>query len=289
MTESLLFQFPKIGEGPGQKTWIQIQNEPVKELKKLSLNLSASRRIRDDNGLTFLSISGNQQGGKSTYGMAILSELFEGDEDEILRHVVMSAKDFADMVYGALIGGYREKCIMWDDMSLGGRASLWVTDPKLVQALGALGDTLAVATKSIIFSSPSGDMVKAFRNYQKYTVQIHNGQHKWDRVAKGYKMGKSPLGSDWATLIFEDYFDPRLPFYERYALKRKEISLKAVMEMRSFFTKTQPKEEQKPVVSIKERVLELKRDLDAGVFGDMTFKALCKSHKINYGTAKNYI
>jgi len=118
MTESLLFQFPKIGEGPGQKTWIQIQNEPVKELKRLNLKLSASRRVRDDNGLTFLSISGNQQGGKSTYGMLILSEIFNTAIEAIIDLVspefnplAKIAKDVAAgavfmVSLGAVVTGY---------------------------------------------------------------------------------------------------------------------------------------------------------------------------------------
>lgn len=271
------------------ESWIKIQNKPIKEMRKLDLRLCASQRIRDDSGLTFLSVTGNQQSGKSSYGLYILYELYEGDVDEIMRHVVMSAKDFTDIIDQALTGGYREKCIMWDDMSIGGCAATWVTDPKLVKYLGALGDTLAVATKSIILSSPSGDMIKAFRNYQKYIVQIHKGKQKWDRVAKGYFIGRSPMNSRWCSPEFEDTFDTRIPFYERYALKRKEISLQAVRNMKTMFTNTQGNTDVVRPTTIKEKVLELKRDLESGVFGDMTLKAVCKANKINYGTAKNYL
>jgi len=286
MTESLLFQFPKIGEGPGQKTWIQIQNEPVKELKKLSLNLSASRRIRDDNGLTFLSISGNQQGGKSTYGMLILSEIFNNDKDEVLSHIVMSAAEFAKKISDALIGGYREKCIMWDDMSVEGSAMTYMTNPMLVKKLGALGDTLGVATKSIIFTSPSDDMTKAFRNYQKYKIQIVNGRGKYERIARGYWTHRSPMDQIICSREFEDLYDVRVPFYEEYSQKRRDISIKAALDMQNGDEENTPKPK-KP--TIKEKVLELKRDYEAGVFGDITLKALCKANNINYQTAMNYI
>jgi len=286
MTESLLFQFPKIGEVPGQKTWIQIQNEPVKELKRLNLKLSASRRVRDDNGLTFLSISGNQQGGKSTYGMLILSEIFNNDKDEVLSHIVMSAAEFAKKISDALIGGYREKCIMWDDMSVEGSAMTYMTNPMLVKKLGALGDTLGVATKSIIFTSPSDDMTKAFRNYQKYKIQIVNGRGKYERIARGYWTHRSPMDQIICSREFEDLYDVRVPFYEEYSQKRRDISIKAALDMQNGDEENTPKPK-KP--TIKEKVLELKRDYEAGVFGDITLKALCKANNINYQTAMNYI
>ena len=268
------------------KTWIQIQNEPIKAIKKLNLKLAASRRIRDDNGLTMFSITGNQQGGKTTYGLNVLWEIYEHDVDEILRHVVMSAGDFAKMIMDAIDGGYRERAIMWDDLSVSGSAASWMTDPKFVKALGGLGDTMAVATKSVILSSPSGDMIKAFRNYSKYHVQIRNGSGKYGRVARGYWIGSSPMGEQYCSSEFEDVYDIRIPFYEQYAEKRRNISIKAAQEMMRL-TKNEASEELKAKpITIKEKVLELKRDLEAGVFGDISLRQLCKTHKINYGYAR---
>lgn len=272
-----------------QKTWIQIQNEPVEALQKLDLKLAASRHIRDDHGLTFFNITGNQQSGKSAYGMLILYELFEGDVDQVMDHIVMSAKDFVEKINNALNGGYREKCLMWDDLSVTGSAATWMTDPKFVIALAGLGDTLGVACKSVILSSPSGNMIKAFRDYQKYLVQIHQGSGKYGRVALGYWNGRSPMQQRYCSSVFKDEYDTRIPFYERYAKKRKEISIRAAQELMKI-TQAQEESEEKPKpLTIKDRVLELKRDLDAGVYGDMSFKKLCKAHKINYGTACNYL
>lgn len=216
-------------------SWIEIQKQPIKEMMKLNLQLAGSRHIRDDNGLTFYSVTGNQQSGKSSYGMCILSELYNGDVEEILKHIVMSAKEFTEIIDKALTEGYREKCIMWDDMSLSGSAATWIKDPQMVMYLAALGDTLAIATKSIILTSPSGDMIKAFRNYQKYIIQIGMGSHRNLRTAKGYFIGKSPMQQRWCSAVFEDTFDTRIPFYERYAQKRKEISLEAVKNMKKMF------------------------------------------------------
>lgn len=272
------------------KSWITIQNEPVKAIRKLKLNLSASKRIRDDNGLTMFSVTGNQQGGKSSYGMCILSEIYEHDTDEIMRHIVMTAGDFAKMIMDAIDGGYRERAIMWDDMSVSGSAASWMTDPKFVKALGGLGDTMAVATKSVLLTSPSGDTIKAFRNYNKYHVQIRQGSGRYGRVARGYWMGSSPMGEIYCSSEFEDDYDVRVPFYEIYAEKRRNISIQAAKEMMLLTQNKNATDEQevKPL-TIKERVLELKRDLEAGVFGDMSFKKVCKANKINYGTACNYL
>ncbi len=270
-----------------EKTWIEIQNEPIKELSKRKLQLSASRHIRDDNGLTLYSITGNQQGGKSSYGMLILWEMFNGDVEQIMNHIVMSATDFTNIIDAALSGGYREKCIMWDDMSVGGSAATWMTDPLLVKYMSGLGDNLGVATKSLILTSPSGDMIKAFRNYSKYKVVISNGRHKWDRVARGYWLGKSPMDQRYCSAIFEDNYDTRIPFYEIYAKKRKEISLTAVRNMKSLNENNSQTIETPHKVSIKERAREIYRDWKAGVFGEMTLSSIAKAHKIDYGYLRN--
>ncbi len=268
--------------------WIQIQKKPVKDMKKLPLKLEGSKHIRDDNGLTFYSVTGNQQSGKSAYGMNILSELYEFNEDKIMSQIVMTAKEFADKIDDALTNKYRHRCIMWDDASVTGSAAKWMTDPKMVMYLAALGDTLAVATKSIILTSPSGDMIKAFRNYQKYIIQISMGKHKYDRVAKAYFIGKSPMMQRWCRTEFADMFDTRIPFYLRYAKKREELSLKAVKDMKTLFMDKTATEDKEEPITLADKVREFRRDLQAGVYGaGMTLKQLCLTHKINYGYARN--
>jgi hypothetical protein len=69
--------------------------------------------------------------------------------------------------------------------------------------------------------------------------------------------------------------------------------LRALEFRRMLDMKKEAKEEQKikdaPPLTVKDRAIELHRDLVAGVYGDMTFKALCKAHQLNYNTAKNYV
>jgi hypothetical protein len=130
-------------------------------------------------------------------------------------------------------------------------------------------------------------MIKAFRNYSKYKVVIANGKHKYDRVARGYWIGKSPMDQRYCSAVFEDYYDTRIPFYEIYAKKRKEISLTAVRNMKSLNQRVDNAEPITKKISIKDRARELYRDWKAGVFGEMTLVAIAKAHKIDYGYIRN--
>ena len=271
------------------RPFITAQNAPVKAMNKLEFILRASQRIRKDNGLTLFSIIGKQQSGKSSYGMLILHEVYNGDVDEIMKHIVFSIEDLIKILRAALDGKYRERCIMWDDASVTGMAARWMTDPKLVMYLSGLGDTLGIATKSLILTSPSGDMIKAFRNYPKYKILIGNGRQKYDRVARAYWIGKSPMDQRWCSLEFIDSFDTRVPWYEIYAKKRQEISLRAVQQMETMFSGQQEKENETkiPVVTVQKRAKQLHDDWEDGAFGKLTFKDVCIANGINPRTAVN--
>lgn len=210
--------------------WFKVQNEPIRKLKKKTLRLAISRRIRDDKGLTIVTIEGTQQGGKSTYAMRALMDMYGNNKDVVLGQIVMSANGFKDKIQAALHGNYREIAVVWDDLSVEGSASTWMTAPMMVKKLAGLGDTLGIATKAFFMTSPSGDMIKAFRNYNKYKVLISNGRHEYERVARGYRIGKSPMNQKWCSLEFEDYYDIRIPFYDEYYKMRQALSVKAVQE-----------------------------------------------------------
>ena len=274
------------------ESWIQIQNKPIKEMQKLNLQLAGSRHIRDDSGLTIYSVEGNQQGGKTTYCQNILYELYRGDVDKIMDMTVMGTEGFINKIDDALQNNYRHRCILWDDMSVEGSASLWVDDPKLVRYLAALGDTLGVATKGLLMSSPNGDMIKAFRSYQKYIVMIGAGRHKFDRVARGYFIGKSPMKQRYCSPVFEDEYDIRVPFYERYATKRRELSIDAVKKMRALSTANAEQITPKKITKTdlaQEYVRKFKAGVYKGVFGTMKdlAKFTNKEHGISYQTLCN--
>lgn len=78
------------------------------------------------------------------------------------------------------------------------------------------------------------------------------------------------------------------PFMTEYDRIRKEEFTRMLKLKKEATAKAKQDKEQQPKQTVKERVMELKRDYDAGVYGDITFKELCKKEKINYGTAVNY-
>lgn len=217
------------------KNFKQIQNGCLKNVNPAKLELALSRRIYYDRGLTGATIQGAQQTGKSSYAMTVMYELYNGDVDEIFKHTVFSIQELVKLLQGAINRRERLLCILWDDASVGGSASHYNTDRKLVQYLSALGDTLGIVTKSLLMTSPSGDLIKSFRNYNFYKVQIGFGRHEHDRIARGYKKGMSPYGQPYYSLQFEDTFDTRIPFYDRYYKLREELSLSTLKTMDSFF------------------------------------------------------
>lgn len=209
-----------------------IQQAPVKKAKAGRLNLSLSRLIADSPGLTGASITGGQQTGKSVYAMMVMYELYNHDIEEMFRHIAFSIKDLAILLRNAIIKRDRMICVLWDDSSVHGSASRYNTDRRLVQFLSALGDTMGIAVKGFLMTSPSGDIIKAFRNYNFYKVQTAFGRHKNDRVARGYQKGTSPYGQSWFSLRFEDRFDlTSAHWYNRYYQLREKLSLSTILEM----------------------------------------------------------
>lgn len=214
--------------------WVDNQNKPVREMKRLKLVSGLAKRIVHDNGLVGASITGVQQGGKSSYGLKVMMELYNNNVDEVLKHVVFKLEDFIGLMRKASQTHERMRCVMLDDASLCAGAGQYSVNQKLVLYLSGIGDTLGVACKGLLLTSPSGNLIKAFRNYQFYHVQIHQGKHQYDRVAKGYKQHTKPSGQKWVSSEFIDMYDVRVPFYERYAAMRESISLSALDNMDTF-------------------------------------------------------
>lgn len=207
------------------KSFLEIQEAPIRAMKKLKLGFVASKRIRDDPGFTMISVTGVQRGGKSVYALRILAELYNHDIDKVLDNTVFTIEAFTSKIKHALDNNYRIPALLFDDASVHLSAAVYGESPKAVLQASRLGDTLGIACKSLILTSPSSDLIKAFRNYKHYRVSILQGRHTYDRIARAYIIGHSPLGQKWIRTEWEDHFDTRLPFYERYATMRKEISL----------------------------------------------------------------
>lgn len=217
------------------KSFVEIQQEPVKALENIDLQLVASLRIRDDRGLTGISIMGPQQSGKSSYALLSMWELYNFDVDKVMDHVLFSPRELAIKIGDAIRKRKRMIAVLWDDASVQGQAAQWNANRKLVTYISGLGDTMGIATKGLFISSPSGDLIKAFRNYDFYRVRISFGRHKFDRVAKGYEWGTLPSGDRYFSRSWEDIYDTRVPFYEKYAKIREDISLSAVQSFDEYF------------------------------------------------------
>jgi len=223
------------------KNFKEIQSGPTQHLKKADLHLSLSRKIVMGQGLLGASITGLQQSGKSSYAMLCMYELYQGDLDEMFRHIVFSIKDLTTLLNSAMQNRERMVCVLWDDASVHGSASHYNTDRALVQYLSALGDTLGIATKSLLLTSPSGDLIKAFRQYNFYKVIIGQGRHKYDRVARGYLKGTSVYGQPYYSTQFVDTYDTRLPWYDRYYQMREQLSLSTLNDMHEYLAASQSK------------------------------------------------
>lgn len=264
--------------------------KPIKALAKTKLVSNLANIIVKQPGLVGVNIVGNQQTGKSTYALWVMYELYKRNIDEMLKHIVFSMDELTELLLKFQERNEKAICVMWDDASVSGSAGHWVTDPKKVIDLSSLGDTMGTATKGILITSPSGDLIKAFRNYNFYKAEIKI-ENKYKRMAKVYKIWKSPLDQQLIRHQFDDFYDIRSPFYERYAKMRQDLSLQVLKGV----IKNRKGNKEKPEVTekkrtIKERVLELRRDFEAGVFGDdTTFKKLCRENNINYRTAFNYL
>lgn len=218
-----------------------IQNRPVENLRGVKLNLSLSRLVRDKPGLIGANVTGTQQSGKSVYGLLVMYELYKGNVDEIFKHLVFNVQDLTNLLNEAIQKHERMICVMWDDASVTGAAGMYNVNRRMVQFLSAMGDTMGLATKGLIMTSPSADLIKSFRNYNFYRVNIGLGRQRTERIARGYEFNTSPFGQKWGRAAFVDEYDLRIPFYQRYYELREKLSVNTLKDMDTFLHGEQPK------------------------------------------------
>ena len=124
--------------------------------------------------------------------------------------------------------------------------------------------------------------------FELYDIPL--GACKVSEVQVKHKTGEVwyPFLQD-ANYKYVQYVNQKVPdvFINEYDRIRREEFNRMLQMKRD--AKEESIKDNKPKISIKERALELYRDWNAGVYGDLTFKDICKANKINYGTAKNYV
>lgn len=266
----------------------KIQFEDINKLKKKKFISSLAHLIVNEPGLVGASIQGKQQTGKSVYAMLVMYEIYGGDIDKIFENLVFSMDDLKNKLRNAIEQKRKIRCLLWDDASVHGSASHWMTDPVSVQKLAQLGDTMGLATKGLLITSPSGDLIKAFRQYNFYQVKVALGRHTNDRVARGYARGTSPYGQKYFSFVFEDHYGVNLSFYQRYYTLREQLSLSALA------VKHEEEVVKETVIPAKDKILEKRRDWEAGVYDDkygykVPWKTVVKLEGFNPGYAKNVV
>lgn len=245
------------------KGFKEIQFSEINRLKKIKFKSCLANLIIKEPGLVGASIQGKQQTGKSVYAMLIMYEIYQGDINKVFDNIVFSMDELKSKLRTAIERREKIRCILWDDASVHGSASHWMTNPIAVQELSQLGDTMGLATKGLILTSPSGDLIKAFRQYNFYQVKVALGRHSDDRVARGYLRGTSPYGQKYYSFVFEDNYNVKLSFYERYYTLREKLSLSALGHNETNNTKD---EQPQRKITKQEQAKELYDTFKAGYF-----------------------
>lgn len=212
------------------------QTRAINKLKDKKFHTTAAEIIVKSQKLEGFIIHGAQRSGKSVYGTMILYELYDHDVDEMFRHMFFSMKDLNKFLIEAAKTDERCPAIMVDDAGVHMSANSYNTNRRQAVYLSAVMDTIGIICKGLIFTTPNpNNLLKAIRNYEFYRVQISMGRHTNDRIAKAYSHTTSPDGTHfWINTEYEDKFYVKVPYYERYAEIRKQMSISTLKDMETF-------------------------------------------------------
>lgn len=225
------------------------QNIEITKLKNKIFHTSIAEIIVHSQKLEGFIIHGPQRSGKSVYGTMSLYELYNQDEDEMFAHMFFTLDELNEFLIKAVDTGIRCPAIMIDDAGVHMSAASYNTNRNQAIYLSAIMDTIGIICKGLIFTTPNpNNLLKAIRNYEFYRVQISMGRHANDRVAKGYSHTTAPDGRHfWINSEFADNFYVKVPYYERYAEIRRQMSISTLRDMRTFL-KQEPK--RTPIIEV---------------------------------------
>lgn len=184
-------------------------------------------------------VSGPRSIGKSSYCLkslhAALIALGYSDAEAwelCLKSLKFKLVDVVDFLEVAATKDKRETCLIWDDCRISGSGSVWFTNPRLVQRLVAVLDTVRSSLCSMLLTAPSSDgLLGALKSYDDYIIKVsYAGIGKWYRCGKGYIMRSLPSGQKRVYRSFVDEFYCRLPnhIYARYNKMRKDALVDAI-------------------------------------------------------------
>ncbi len=149
-----------------------------------------------------------------------------------LKSIKFKLADVVSFLENAATKDKREYCLIWDDCRISGSGSVYFTNPRLVQRLVAVLDTVRSSVASMLLTAPSGDgLLGALKSYDDYIIKVsYAGIGKWYRCGKGYIMRSLPSGQKRVYRSFVDEFYCRLPndIFARYNKMRKDALVDAI-------------------------------------------------------------
>jgi len=178
-------------------------------------------------------IIGQQGYGKTTYAMLVLYELYDGDWDKVLQHVVFDPQEILPRFKEALKTGKRIKAVVFDDAGLHLSKYLIHTGEqgfKLTMVINALFNLIRTICAGVIFTSPDMDVLKELRkkSWIVGTPAAPHGKNAPYRQMLLFRKTIHPSGRVYVAKIGVDEY--RLDVIPRDVRKQYEEKRKAAME-----------------------------------------------------------
>ena len=208
-----------------------------------------------------------------------------------------------DKMVGVIENMKKYDVVVLDDVGMAYSGRKWQS--KGNEAMNNMLQTMRTDNNIIIMTVPDSDWIdKIGRNILHFKIVMENPLHSMGysvgRVTAVKKMYNSTSRKNlfpylklpskiYNKVLFSRPDDDIAHEYERVrAIELKRLKEESVTELKNNVNELSDKSESKPKVSKKQRILEIRRDYDAGVFENMykTFKEAVKAEGINYDYAK---
>ncbi len=217
---------------------IEKQEHYIRQLRRRgrdAYKLRLTHKIIFDDSYTDVIIEGERRIGKTVYALMVMYEIYQ-DWDEVFKNIAFSLHDFINLLQEIRRDGLRRPCVLFDDAGVSAGAAVYNLDQELYNYFKGLMDTVGTITKAVICTSPDSNLIKPLRGGNRFLLRVQKGRHRYDRIIRGYKRGRSPLDQQYCSLLFEDNIDVRIPVYERYFKLREKLSFKALDTLDSYLS-----------------------------------------------------
>jgi hypothetical protein len=188
-------------------------------------------------------VYGVQRLGKSSYSLQVMADLFGGDWDKALAHLVFELKDLIHILEKAQRDRKKIKCLVWDDAGVFGSKYLYQSDRVLVMHLQNLFDVIGVSTASLVLTTPNPlGLLRVIRMYEWNRVKIYRRDQYNGRLAVGYSSSMLPSGMRLIHREWSDRFNVMLPndVYSKYSVIRRGYLDMAIKKLKEVSDKAYP-------------------------------------------------